>query len=143
MSSCHKNLLVILASISIGSVVGCRPAAAPVAKTAAPAKVANIAKEDQLNTIQLTPEAETRLGLILSPVELRQVERVRTYGGEIALPPGASIIVSAPVGGTLHTPRDHAVPKVGSQLVAGNSMFELMPLLSLRTGSCWTPAGAA
>lgn len=123
----RKLLLTLLALYATG---GCRPGAAPVVKTTPPAKVANVAKEEQLNTIQLTAEAEERLGLILSPVELRQVERVRTYGGEIALPPGASIIVSSPVGGTLHAPKGHAVPKVGSQLVRRQPMFELLPLLS-------------
>src|SRR6476646_9493775 len=75
MTPLSKSLPTILAALTVIASAGCGPAAAPAAKTAPPAKVANVAKEDQLNTIQLTPEAETRLGLTLSPVESRQVER--------------------------------------------------------------------
>lgn len=104
-----------------------------------PAKVANVAKEDQLNTIELTPAAEQRLGIKLAAVELKKIRRVRTYGGEVTLPPGGSIIVSAPVSGTLKPPEKADVPKVGARVKKGQPVFLLLPLLSPER-SVLTPA---
>ncbi len=61
-------------------------AAAESTKLPAPAKVANPAKEADLTTITLTPEAEKRLGIVTAPVERRKLERTRLFGGEIVLP---------------------------------------------------------
>jgi len=97
----RTSLLGAIISVTIG-LVGCQRAAsssAAKATAAPPAKVANIAKEDQLNTIELTPKAAERLGITTFAVEMRSVRRTRTYGGEVILPTGASIVVSAPLSG--------------------------------------------
>jgi len=61
------------------------PAAEP-AKIPAPAKVMNPAKEADLATLTLTPEAEKRLGIETAPVERRALKRTRLFGGEIIRP---------------------------------------------------------
>ena len=107
---------------------GChRPGAAP-AKAAPPAKVDHIAKEGDLNTIELTPEAEVRLGIKLAAVERKAVQRRRTYGGELVLPTGASIIVSAPVGGRLEAISEGNVLEVGAHVGRNDPVFLLVPL---------------
>ena len=105
-------------------------------KAAAPSTVA---LEDDLLTIKLSKEAERRLGIELAKVEKRPLELVRTYGGEVTLPTGASIIVSAPVGGTLQAPSAGGVPKVGALVHRGQPIFLLLPLLSPERGVL-TPA---
>jgi hypothetical protein len=122
------------------SLAGCGQHPAPAAKPAeAPAKVAVTAQEDRLNTIQLTPEAEQRLGIALAAVESRPLQRLRSYGGEVALPTGASIIVSAPLGGMLQAPSSSGGPHVGAAVAQKQTVFMLLPLLSPER-SVLTPA---
>jgi RND family efflux transporter MFP subunit len=92
--------------------------------------VAKVEPETKFNDIVLTPEAETRLGLATAAVESKQVSRVRAYGGEIALPPGASLVVSAPVGGRLQAPSSEPPPVAGALVAARQPIFLLTPLLS-------------
>jgi membrane fusion protein, heavy metal efflux system len=109
---------------------GChRPAPTP-AKPPSPAKVSHTAKEGDLNTIELTPEAEQRLGIKTAVVERRAMRRRRTYGGEVVLPTGASITVSAPTGGTLEAASQGSVPEAGTYVDRNQPVFLLLPLLS-------------
>jgi len=57
-------------------------------KTSPPATVSKYAKEDELATITLTPEAEKRLGVVTVPIVMRKTERTRTFGGELIIPLG-------------------------------------------------------
>lgn len=128
----------LAAFLSCVSALGCERAASSAAKSTPPATVAQIAHEDQLNTIKLSPDAEQRLGITTAPVEIRPVERLRSYGGEIVLPTGAAIIVSAPVGGTLQA-AGKTVPPVGAKLAAKQPVLLLLPMLSPER-SVLTPA---
>src|SRR5215510_9616223 len=92
------RLLLVLAI----SAPGCQPAAKKAEAPPPPAKVDKVQQEGELNKIVLKPEAEERLGITLAAVEVKPVSRVRTYGGEIALPSGASLVISAPVSGKVH-----------------------------------------
>lgn len=127
-----------VATLQLFAVFGCDRAASQPAKSPAPATVATIAHEDQLNTIKLTVDAERRLGIQTAPIELRKMLRLRTYGGEIALPTGASLIVAAPIGGTLQAPGNE-MPKVGEVVTVDQAIFRLLPLLSPER-SVLTPA---
>ncbi|HEX4149167.1 MAG TPA: efflux transporter periplasmic adaptor subunit, partial [Pirellulales bacterium] len=100
---------------------------------------AKVVQEDQLNTLQLTSEAVQRLGIALAPVEVRPLERLRSYGGEVALPTGASIIVSAPLGGTLQAPDSSGALRAGAAVQRKQTVFMLLPLLSPER-SVLTPA---
>src|SRR5262245_9833743 len=60
--------------------------AAAASLTPPPAKVAHPAKEADLATVTLTPEAEKRLGIEIATVEQRRLARTRLLGGEIILP---------------------------------------------------------
>jgi RND family efflux transporter MFP subunit len=135
-SSCRYRWLAIsLATVA----AGCQPGSSDAPKSGPPATIAHIAKEDDLNTIRLSPEAELRLGIELAAIEMRPLERVESYGGEVTLPTGASIIVSAPVGGTLQAPSAGGVPKAGALVERGQPIFMLLPLLSPERGVL-TPA---
>jgi membrane fusion protein, heavy metal efflux system len=116
--------------ILLGScLAGCGPQkAAPAAKTA-PAKIEH-PDESNIYRVVLTPKAEERLQISTVPVEMKAVPRTRTVGGEIAIPDGASVIVTAPVTGQLLRPSDTATLVPGQSVSAGQTIFQLRPLLS-------------
>jgi RND family efflux transporter MFP subunit len=99
------------------------------AQAPVPAKVAKIVKEEQLNTITLTERAFDSLDLQIGTVERKTVERRRVHGGEVTAPVGKSLIVAAPVSGTL---RSTAAPafRAGDRVQKGTALFELLPLVT-------------
>ncbi len=120
---CTGAILVLAAS------PGCNQKTSGSAKSAAtpPAKVPVIAKEDQLNTFELTPEAEQRLGVATVAAEIRPMTRLRMYGGEVVLPTGASIVVAAPLGGVLKAPPEGRIPAPGEHVREGQPIYLLAP----------------
>lgn len=94
------------------------------------AKTTRPVSEADLNIIQLSSEADDRLGIETQPVEMRSMPRARPYGAEMVLPTGASVIVSAPLAGTLKHPHDHPFPQVGQHVKKEETLLELLPLLS-------------
>jgi RND family efflux transporter MFP subunit len=114
---------------------GCGPQkAAPSAKTA-PAKIEH-PNEGDIYRIVLTAKAEQRLQISTVPVELEAFSRKRTVGGEIAIPDGARVVVTAPVTGLLLNPTEDAnLPEdanllAGQKVTKGQIVFRLRPLLS-------------
>lgn len=78
----------------------------------------------------MTAKAEQRLQVSTVPIQRQSVPRTRTVGGEIAIPDGASVVVTAPVTGKLLTPAKDATPLAGQSVTAGQTVFQLRPLLS-------------
>lgn len=111
---------------------GCQKSASDASKTApvAPAKTTHPVSEADLNTIELTEDAVRRLGLLTEVVTLRAMPRVRAYGADLMLPAGASIIVSAPLAGTLQFPTEKAFPQIGQRVTEGEPLLLLLPMLS-------------
>jgi RND family efflux transporter MFP subunit len=95
-----------------------------------PAKVAQPLKEDQINTITLQPEAVEKLGLQTSAVVKKAMPRARQYGGEVMVPLGKSVIVAAPLNGSLKAASDVAMPHPGQTVKKGQVLFDFLPLLS-------------
>lgn len=93
------TLLTLLLSSTVN-------AAAP-----SPAKIDHPAKESELATITLTPEAEHRLGLVVTTVERRELAQLRELAGEITVP---SQLENA----------KHNSPTIGQSVLA------ILPLLS-------------
>jgi RND family efflux transporter MFP subunit len=96
---------------------------------AAPATVPKPLKEDQVNTIALTDQAMARLALQTGLVERKPVRRVRTYGGEVMVPPGQSITVAAPVSGVVRSIAATAL-QPGREVKKGQPLLQLLPLLT-------------
>jgi RND family efflux transporter MFP subunit len=101
-----------------------KPAAQP-----APATVTKTLKEEEINVITLKKEAIDRLGLRTGTIEKKSVPRARVYNGEITVPPGQSVTVSAPLSGIVNALSDDT-PKAGQTVKAGQPLFRLMPLLT-------------
>lgn len=101
-------------------------APAPAAKPAA-ATVQQPRTEAELTTITLTPEAVQRLGVQTVETKVERVAEVRTLGGEIVVPEGRSIAVTAPVAGTLVAV---GAVRPGARVARGQAIFRLVPLVA-------------
>jgi biotin carboxyl carrier protein len=101
-----------------------KPSTPPV-----PANVPKTAKEEQLTTFSLKPEAEEALKLQFGKIERKPLPRTRFYGGEVTVPPGQTIIVSAPFSGVLQTVKG-VLPQIGAHVNKGDTIFNIVPLLT-------------
>lgn len=93
----------------------------------APARVDQPVKESQLTTLTLTPEAVARLGITSDTVAYRKTRETRTVGGELLVPPGQLVVVSAPAAGVLLSTGE-TVPPAGSAVLQGQALFQLLVL---------------
>ncbi|NQV28948.1 MAG: efflux RND transporter periplasmic adaptor subunit [Rhodopirellula sp.] len=114
--------------ILVSCLPGCGPQKAAPAPKTAPAKIEHPNEGDAYRLV-LTPKAEERLQISTVPVELKAMPRTRLFGGEVTVPDGASVFVTAPVTGTLQ-PAGGAMPVAGQSVTAGQTLFQLLPLLS-------------
>ena len=105
---------------------GCTKKPSSKEKSQPPAIIENAVKETDLTTITLTPIAEIRLGIQTAVVEIRSVEKNRTYGGEVVPVSGRSITVTAPVVGTVLLPENGIVPAAGKQIATSDSIYRLL-----------------
>lgn len=109
---------------------GCSKSDGAAAKPEAPAQVEHHPDESALSVVTLTEAAEKRLGITTVKAERRPVPRRQTFGGVVEVPPGAALVVSAPLAGTLAIPPDAAPPIPGSRIEAGKPVFRLEPFLT-------------
>lgn len=123
--------LALAAAVGAGAwwIVTNKSSTTKAEKPAPPAAVAKVVKEDELNTVTLTEDAERLMGLNVGVVEAKSVRRVRVYGGEVTIPVGRAILVAAPLGGMLKAPKD-GVPMAGQAVETGQTVFHLLPLLT-------------
>lgn len=122
--------LSVLTATALGAwwIVTAKP---PESKPHHAASAADLRKvnESDLGIITLTEEAEQRLGVQAAPAERKNINRVRIYGGEVMVPTGRTILVSAPMQGTLQAP-EGGVPQAGHTVQKGQHVFSLLPLFS-------------
>ena len=93
---------------------------------AAPATVDHPRTEAELSTVKLTPDAAERLGIETVAVSSDFAASVRTLGGEIAVPEGRSIVITAPVAGTLS---GAATARPGARVRRGDRLMTIAPLV--------------
>lgn len=118
-------IAVVLLSMS------CGPAQQAVPQKAeSPAKVAGpLVKEGELASVTLTAEAESRLGVRVAPVTSGGAAEIRRFTADVVLPPGKSLIVSAPIAGTILS--GFQPPAPGAAVKRDQVLFEITPLLPL------------
>jgi RND family efflux transporter MFP subunit len=124
-------------AMACGLIAGCQPApgaakADPHAgeKAAAPSKVTGAVKEADLAKLELTEQAEKRLGVVIVEAKRQPVPRAISYGGEAMIPPGRLISVASPFLGTVEAPPGAEVPLPGSQVAQNQPIFVVRPILS-------------
>jgi cobalt-zinc-cadmium efflux system membrane fusion protein len=79
---------------------GCGSKPAPPHTPAA--EVSHPTSETDLPTVKLSPETRARLAIETTMVKQNDVPHVRLVGGEVIVPPGRAIAVTAPVAGEVH-----------------------------------------
>jgi RND family efflux transporter MFP subunit len=110
-------------------VAGCSggSSAPPGAAHEPPATIQNPRTEADLSRITLTAEAIKRLGIETVAVTSDIAAATRTLGGEVVVPEGRSVIVTAPVAGTL---TGEAGPRPGVRVRRGDRLMTIAPLVS-------------
>lgn len=119
----------LLACCMLAASLGCARTDSAADKVP-PAEVAQPVKEQDLATVTLTEQAAERLGIVTAKVERKKVARVRVLSGEVIVPPGRTIVVSAPLAGTIGPPSDGAFPPPGTRITEGQEILTFRPLLS-------------
>lgn len=100
----------------------------PPAKAAPAAKVANPTTESQLTAIMLSTEAVGRLGIATATIDSTATSGGRTIGGVVVVPPGHSLVISAPVAGTILSPARGSIPQAGARVTRGQQLMRLAAL---------------
>jgi len=140
METATSKILLRGVWLGLALVAGCQRSQPVVTSaTVSPAKMTHPVSEAGLNTIELTEAAVKRLGLETAIVETRTMERGRPYGADLILPTGSTVIVSAPLAGTLKPSGEPGLFQVGQRIEEGHPLLKLLPLLSPER-SVLTPA---
>ena len=87
-------------------------------------------KEADLAKLELTEQAEKRLGVVVVEAKRQPVPRAISYGGEAMIPPGRLISVASPFLGTVEAPPNAEVPLPGSHVAQNQPIFVVRPILS-------------
>ena len=87
--------------------------------------------ETELATVTLRPEAEARLALALKPVGRRTALRTHVVGGEVLVPSGNALTVTAPVAGIVSGASDAGALRVGASVSRGDVLLQLVPLATV------------
>ena len=89
-----------------------------------PATVSQPKPEADLTTVKLSPEAIKRLGIETETAQVQDAAGTRTVGGDIVVPEGRRVQVTAPVAGTLSS----AIVRAGATVGDGAALFRLAPI---------------
>ncbi len=120
----------VIAVLLMVAVSGCeRHPSREVKKSEPPARIDAPVKEADLTTVHLTPEAETRLGITVSPVERKSIPLTRMFGGTVTVRQGGSIRIAAPLAGTLLT-ADADLPRPGQAVRRQQPLLKLAPVFA-------------
>ncbi len=109
--------------------IGCSQKHDAKATSEKPAKVESYPSEADAYRIILTPKAEERLQIRTVPASRQSVQRVRLLGGQLLVPDGGRVVVTAPLTGTLSSLDAAATPVAGQYVIADEALFQLSPVL--------------
>jgi cobalt-zinc-cadmium efflux system membrane fusion protein len=107
--------------------VGCSSGPTATAKPEAPAHVEAPRPEAELTTVRLSKEAVMRLGLETAEATIETAAATRSLGGEVTVPEGRLVTVTAPVAGSLSVVSGM---QPGSRVTRGTPLMSLAPLAS-------------
>ena len=122
-------LLFLVLPLAAG-INGCSQSEMPKAAEAEkPAAVEAHPSEQDIYRIVLKPEAEKRLAVSTVLAEMRAVPRTRSLGGDLMIPDGARIPVTAPLTGKLLQAGGIPLAVAGQTVTARQVLLNLMPML--------------
>lgn len=113
--------------VSLLTICGCSRDAPAPAKSEAPAHVEAARPEAELTTVRLSAEAVKRLGIETVPARIDSAAATRSLGGEVTVPEGRLVTVTAPLAGTITGPSG---PPPGTRVSRGARLVTLAPLAS-------------
>jgi len=122
----RKVFFIIL--VLLLTLYSCGKKGGPAEELQKPAKVANAVEESALSTVTLSPKAEERLGIEISPVEYKKLPGSLELGGEIISVPGKDARVSAPVPGVVLHSLSGRIPTAGNSVKKGEEILRLLML---------------
>ena len=117
----HSGCIIAVALL----MAGCSRGGSKEAAHEAPATVEHPRTEAELSTIKLSADAVKRLGIETVVVRTDSAAATRTLGGEIVVPEGRGVVVTAPVAGTL---TGAAGPPPGARVRRGERVMTIAPL---------------
>ena len=118
----HSHSIVGLALL----MAGCSGADSEPVAHETPATVEHPRTEAELSTVKLTADAVKRLGIETVTVRTDSAAATRTLGGQIVVPEGRAVVVTAPVAGTL---TGAAGPRPGARVRRGERLMTIAPLV--------------
>jgi cobalt-zinc-cadmium efflux system membrane fusion protein len=110
-------------------VLGCDQSKDAEPKSESPARVTAHPSEVDIYRIVLTPKAEERLQISTAEVERQSIPRNRSVGGDIVVPDGNRIPVTAPLTGLLTSIGTDVVFVAGHKISANEPLLKLSPIL--------------
>lgn len=125
IAAMRRTMLLLACALLLAACRGGPGASAPATP---PARVEHAVKESELSTITLSPQTEERLGITVEAVSLEPVPSTRLVAGEVIVPSGMTIDISAPVAGTLAAVESGAL-RPGMRVRKGQRLVRLVPLL--------------
>ncbi len=105
----------------------CSRGETPRPKTEPPAHVEAPKPEAALTTVKLSQDAVKRLGIETAVAKIETAAATRSLGGEVAVPEGRTVTVTAPVAGTLSA---ISGLQPGARVTRGTRLMTLAPLTS-------------
>lgn len=123
-------LFVVVSFALFTGLAGCsKNEKSSTAKAAKPATVEAHPSEQDIYRIVLTPETETRLQISTVPAAVQPMPRTRSIGGDVMIPDGKRIPVTAPLTGKLLPTGTKTQAIAGQHVVANQALFKLIPML--------------
>lgn len=107
--------------------VGCSGGGPQEAAHETPATVEHPRTEAEISTIRLTADAVRRLGVQTVAVKTDVAAATKTLGGEVVVPEGRDVVVTAPVAGTL---TGATGLRAGARVGRGDRLMTIAPLVS-------------
>jgi len=112
---------------SLLAICGCSREAPSSPKTEAAAHVDAARPEAELTTVRLSAAAVKRLGLETVVARTDSAAATRALGGEVSVPEGRLVTVTAPLAGTI---TGASAPLPGTRVTRGTRLMTLAPLAS-------------
>jgi RND family efflux transporter MFP subunit len=119
----RRSCFCVTLTLSVAACGG-TSAPPPAGKAAPAAKVDSPKPESDLATVTLSADAQKHLGIQTMKTAIAPVALTRTVGAEAMVPPGKSVVVTAPMAGTLTAGRAATIGPVAR----GDVIFEIVPL---------------
>lgn len=91
--------------------------------------IQTVVQESELNTVFLNEDSYHKLGIQIATIKREESVPNKTYGGDIILPAGGLVSISAPISGKLIS-LDKNLFKPGEQVKSGQLLYRIQPIIS-------------